>query len=113
MSKQSNVQSESAQQSIEELQQRYQALHTRKIQTETQRDAALERLDELKTESKQKYGTDDVETLKLQLQQMNEENERKRKEYQASLDLIEQELAAVEEKFRDTTSNENVDQEPE
>ena len=50
-------------QSIEELQRRYQLLHTKKIQTETQRDGAKSRLDDLKRQAREKYGTDDLDEL--------------------------------------------------
>jgi SMC interacting uncharacterized protein involved in chromosome segregation len=81
------------------LQERYHTLNTRKIQAETQRDNAKERLDELNAEAVEKYGTADVEQLKKKLEQMKTENEQKRSKYQADLDKIEQDLAAVETKF--------------
>lgn len=88
-------------QSIEELQQRYQGLHTRKIQAETQRDAAKQRLEELKSQAQAKYGTDDLAQLRTKLAEMIAENARKRSAYQADLDRIEQGLAEVERKFAD------------
>jgi hypothetical protein len=93
---------EPALQTIEELQKRYEKLHTRKIQAETQRDTARKRLEELKAEARAKYQTDDVEQLRQKLEQMRLENEQKRAQYQADLDGIERELAAVEQRFAET-----------
>lgn len=86
-------------QSIEQLQQRYQGLQTRKIQAETQRDSAQERLQELKEQAVEKYGTSDVVELKSKLEQMKTENEKKRAKYQTDLDKVDQALGEVEKKF--------------
>jgi len=91
-------------QSIEELQRRYQGLHTKKTQAETLRDAAKQRLEELKAQAQTKYGTDDVGQLQKKLDEMIEENACKRAAYQADLDKIEQGLAEVERKFAETSS---------
>lgn len=86
-------------QTIEELQRRYQGLHTKKIQAETQREAAKQRLDELKSQARDKYGTDDLGQLRTKLDEMIAENARKRAAYQAELDKIESGLAEVERQF--------------
>jgi chromosome segregation ATPase len=86
-------------QSIEELQKRYQTLHTRKIQAETNLDNATRQLESLKQEARETYGTDDVAELHEKLDAMKAENEEKRKNYQTALDRIESELEAVEQKF--------------
>ena len=88
-------------QSIEQLQQRYQELNRKKIQAETQRDNAKARLDELKTKAKRDYGTDDVTELQKKLNEMIADNARKRAKYQEDLDKIESGLADVEAKFSD------------
>lgn len=88
-------------QSIEELQRRYQGLHTKKIQAETQRDAAKQRLEELKSQARAKYGTDDLGQLRTKLDEMIAENARKRSAYQADLDRIEQGLAEIERQYSD------------
>jgi hypothetical protein len=98
-------------QSIEQLQERYQALQTRKIQAETQRDSAQERLEELKKEAVQKYGTSDVAKLKSKLEEMKAENEKKRAKYQDDLDKIDQALGKVEEKFAPQAAPDNEAQE--
>jgi hypothetical protein len=90
---------EPVKETIEALQQRYQVLHTKKIQAETELKNARERLDDLKREARDKFGTDDVAELQEKLATMRAENEKKRAKYQDDLDRIEQELAEVEERF--------------
>ncbi len=90
-----------ASQSIDELKQRYDQLHQRKIRAEANRDNAENRLAELKAEAKKRYGTDDVDELKTMLAEMKAENEKKRAEYQKQLDKIETELTEVESQFND------------
>jgi hypothetical protein len=87
------------QQSIEVLQKRYSALNTKKIEAETELRGAEKRLKQLQDEARQKYGTDDVAELQKMLERLQAENEAKRAAYQADLDRIEGELAAVELKF--------------
>ena len=99
MAKQASATTNADQQSIEQLQKRYESLNTRKIQAETHRDNAKKRLEELRSEARDKYGTDDVAELEKKLAEMKADNERKRSEYQQSLDKIEGELAEVEKKF--------------
>lgn len=86
-------------QSIEELTERYQKLHTRKIQAETNLQNARHRLEILKRDAKEKYQTDDLDLLQHKLAEMTADNEAKRSKYQADLDGIEAELAGVEQKF--------------
>ena len=86
-------------QPIEELQKRFQGLEKQKIQIETQRDHALKQLNELKATAKEQYGSDDVGELKKKLKEMEESNEEKRTQYQTSLDTIDEDLAAISEKF--------------
>jgi uncharacterized coiled-coil DUF342 family protein len=90
-----------ASQTIDQLQKRYQNLSEKKIKVETQRDHALTQLNELKAQAKELYGSDDVEELKKILEEMKTSNETKRSEYQESLDSIDAELAAVDEKFNE------------
>ena len=90
---------ENGQQTIEQLQQRYQRLNTQKIQSETKLEEAKKQLDKLKAEARQNYGTDDIAQLRKKLQEMKDENERRRAAYQADLERIESELASVEQKF--------------
>jgi chromosome segregation ATPase len=91
-------------QTIEQLQQRYQDLNRKKIQAETQRDTATNRLNELKAQALAKYGTDDVAKLQEQLAGIITENAQKKAKYQTDLDNIEKGLAAVEARFSDAGS---------
>jgi hypothetical protein len=86
-------------QTIEILQQRYQSLNTRKIQSETHLENARKELERLQREAKDKYGTDDVDELRRLLEQMKTDNEEKRRNYQADLDRIESELSEIEAKY--------------
>lgn len=95
----------SSEQSIEDLQRRYQGLHTKKTQAETLRDEAKKRLEELKVQAREKYGTDDAAELQKKLDEMVAENARKVAEYKAHLDSIEQGLAEVERKFASSASS--------
>jgi chromosome segregation ATPase len=96
---------EPGKQSIEQLQERYQTLNTEKIRAETELKNATERLDELKNEAREKFGTDDVTELQQQLATMRAENEQKRAKYQTDLDQIESDLATVDREF---TAQENA-----
>ncbi len=87
-------------QSIESLTDRYNKLHTRKIEAETNLKTARRQLDRLKKEALEKYGTDDLDALKKKLEEMEAENEKKRTQYQQSLDQIESRLKQVEEKYQ-------------
>jgi len=91
-------------QKIEELQERYRQLHTRKIQSETNLANANERLEALKDEARKSYGTDDVSALRTKLDEMKAENEAKRSNYQAELDQIEAKLAIIEGRIAMTES---------
>lgn len=96
---------ESSEPSIEELQRRYQKLHIKKTQAETLRDEAGKRLDELKAQAREKYGTDDAAALRIKLDEIVAENARKVAEYKAHLDSIDQGLAEVERKFAASASS--------
>jgi chromosome segregation ATPase len=88
-----------SQQTIEQLQRRFESLNTKKIQAETSLQHAREQLDKLQREAREQYGTDDVAALQSQLDKMKADNEQKRISYQAELDRIENDLAAVEATF--------------
>lgn len=102
-----------SEQSIEELQLRYNGLNTRKIQAETNLKNAEKQLDQLKQQAREKYGTDDVEQLREQLTEMRNENDRKRREYQAELDRIDGELTKVDQEYSDATEGNSVEGETE
>src|SRR5688500_20189574 len=85
---------------IEALKKEHARLDREKTTAEANLRNANEQLDLLKAEAREKYGTEDLDALKLKLKQMQDENERKRADYQRHLESIQAELAAVEEKFK-------------
>jgi chromosome segregation ATPase len=91
----------SAAQGIEQLQKRFNELQHAKTRAETNRDNAQKRLDELRSEAREKFGTDDLNQLQSQLERLKLENEKKRSDYEKELDKVEQKLAEIEEKFVD------------
>ena len=98
-------------QNIEQLQARYRELHTKKIQADTNLENANRNLAALKDEGRQRFNTDDVDELREKLRAMKAENEEKRKNYQAELDRIETELAAVEKNLGSTEDAESDSEE--
>jgi len=100
------VKSSDSSQTIEQLQARYDGLNEQKIKVNAQREHALQRLEELKAQAKEQYGSDDVEQLSSMLKEMKSKNEKKRAQYQASLDGIDQDLSAINERFAATEEEE-------
>ncbi len=86
-------------QTIEQLKKRFEELSLQKVKYETQRDAAASELADLKQQALELYGSDDVAQLEKMLSEMKTDNEKKRSEYQASLDEIDSNLQAVQESF--------------
>jgi len=86
-------------QSIEELRKRYDDLNTKKITAEANHKNAQKQLDELKAAAKAQWNTDSLDELRKKLKEMEDENERKRSEYQGQLDKIEADLKDVDQKF--------------
>ena len=97
MSPASKGEAASGQQSIEELQARYQKLNNQKVEAEINLKNAKKDLEKLKKEALEKYQTNDVAELRKILAQMTKENEEKREKYQQDLDKIEADLAKVEQ----------------
>ncbi len=87
---------DSAQSAIECLKKRFDALHTRRIQIQTQLDTEQKRLAELKLAAQSQFGTDDVGRLTEMLQELERANAEKVQAFQSSLDLIEHSLLQVE-----------------
>lgn len=86
-------------QTLEELRKRYEQLNELRIQAETRQKTALEQLETLRKTARDQFGTDDLSKLKEMLQQRKEENERKRADYQKSLEQIELKLAEIDRQF--------------
>jgi chromosome segregation ATPase len=85
---------------IAQLRKRYEKLNRDKTVAETQLESARESLNLLRQKAREDYGTDDLALLREKLEQMKQENQRKRSEYQKSLDQIEADLLAVEAKYK-------------
>lgn len=99
MAKSRDLASLGAEQTMEELQERYRALDKRKTQAETNLENAARQLEALKAEALAQYGTDDLDKLRAKLAAMKADNEEKRKNYQMTLDQIDRELSDVDERF--------------
>lgn len=96
---------EDGKQTIEQLTERYRRLNERKIQSATLLKHAQDQLEKLKSEAREKYGSDDLAVLEAKLADMKAENERKRAAYQAELDRIEGDLTQVEQEFQATEAS--------
>jgi hypothetical protein len=94
---------EKRQQSIEDLKKRYTGLHEKKITAQADLNNAKKELANLKKSAREQFGTEDLDELRGKLKQMKEDNERKRSEYQAHLEKIEADLAAVDQKFSEVS----------
>ena len=92
--------------SIEQLKEQYEKLNTRKIETKTQLKRAEEDLSQLQQEAESEFGTRDVAELQKKLEKMEAENAKNRQEYQALLDKIENDLAAIEKPSDETPAEE-------
>lgn len=88
-------------QDIETLKARFESLRDKKTKAEALLHNANDELKRLQAEAQERYGTSDVQSLKAKLKQMEEDNKRKQREYQAQLDGIDAKLKQVEEKFSD------------
>ena len=86
-------------QTMDQLKKRFEELSLMKVKYETQRDSAASELADLKEQALELYGSDDVKQLEKMLSEMKAENEKKRSEYQASLDKIDASLQDVQESF--------------
>jgi chromosome segregation ATPase len=84
---------------IETLKQRHAELDRERTTAKANLANATRQLAELKAEAKNLYGTDDLDALRVKLQEMREQNERKRAEYQRHLEEIEAKLTEVDRKF--------------
>jgi chromosome segregation ATPase len=84
---------------IEQLRKRYEELNRQQIEAGANYKNASDQLEALKSAALRDYQTDELETLKAKLKEMEAENQRKLSEYQAHLDQIETDLKEVEKKF--------------
>lgn len=79
-------------QSMEQLHKRYKHLYDQKIRVETELKTTQQQLAQHKETAKKNWGTDNIDELKLKLETIKQENEKKRADYQIHLDSIEKEL---------------------
>jgi hypothetical protein len=94
-------------QSIAELQKRYESFMAEKVKYETQRDSAADELAKLKKQAMEQFGSDDIGKLEKMLADMKTENEKRTREYQASLDKIDQNLKDVRDSFAESEAEQN------
>lgn len=92
-------------QSIEELTRRFQKLDRQRTAVQTRLEDTREQLERLLQQAETEFGTRDVAKLKQKLKLMEEGNAKKRLAYQQELDSIEQQLAAIEQKFSGSDSD--------
>jgi hypothetical protein len=90
---------------IEVLQRRHRDLERKKIQAESDLRNLEKQLADARAEALRLFQTDEVEGLRELLKRMNEENLRKRRDYQAHLDAIAAGLAAVEQAHADAAAD--------
>jgi chaperonin cofactor prefoldin len=83
-------------QTIDELKERFQRLSAKKTLADTERAVAEFNLNLAKKAAMEAYETDDLEELQKKLGEWTAENLRLRAEYEASLDTIENQLAAIQ-----------------
>ncbi len=83
-------------QDIERLKARYEALRDKKNKAEGLLESAQKELARLQLEAQERYGTSDLHVLKSKLSEMEAQNQRLQREYQAHLDEIDKRLKAVE-----------------
>ncbi len=93
-------------QDMEELQKRYKGLEEKKHKAEANLATSSETLENLKRQARDKYGKDDLASLRAKLEEWTQENERKRAEYQEHLTAIETQLAEVEAQHTEAASKE-------
>jgi len=94
-------------QAIEKLRERYDSLKTKKITAEANLEMSRKTLEALKTQAREQYGTDDLDALRAKLEEMTQDNERKRAEYQEHLTKIETQLAEVETQHTEIAEKED------
>jgi chromosome segregation ATPase len=90
---------------IDALRAKFDELNTRKTKAETNLENARKQLEKIKAEAREHFGTDDLEALKKKLAEIAEDNKRKTEEYRKSLQKIETDLRAVEDKYKTRSEN--------
>jgi phage-related tail protein len=86
---------------IEQLRERYDRLNHRKTEAQTLLKSAEVELDRIRADAREKFGTDDLESLKKKLAELEAENLRRREAYQKQLDSIDVALKEVDKKYEE------------
>jgi chromosome segregation ATPase len=84
---------------IEALKKKHKELDAKRIAAEANLKTAETRLADLKREALEKWATDDLTALKEKLEQMKQDNEAKRADYQQHIEQVEARLNEVEAEF--------------
>ncbi len=82
---------------MDRLRKRYEDLSRKKTVCETNLENARRNLEGLRAQAREQYGTDDLEALRAQLEEMKAENQRLQDEYRSSLEAIEANLKDVDQ----------------
>jgi chromosome segregation ATPase len=90
-------------QDIEKLRERHKSLEHQKITAEANLMTSEKTLNDLKRQARESYGTDDLDELGKKLDDMKQENETKRADYQQHLDEIEQKLKDINSQYESAT----------
>ena len=102
-----------SEQGIEQLRERYARLNTIRIEVQTKRDVALKRLEELKQQATEQFGTADIAELRQKLGEIKTRNQQQQAEYRERLEAIEQKLRQIDAGFDDSEAQEQEVQEQE
>ena len=87
---------------IDDLKKRYETLRDKKVAAEANLKTSTDELERVKAEAREQHGTDDLAALEKILEEMKQENQRKRTEYLAQLKEVEEKLPAVERQFAES-----------
>ncbi len=93
--------SDPAIQTIEQLKQRFQEMNDQKVRLQTHKEIAEKKLQDLKQQAVDQFGTDDLAKLQAMLQDLKHRNETEKAEYQKRLDEIDRNLQQIDASLRD------------
>lgn len=82
---------------IESLQQRRQALERERVQLQTRRDLAIDKLNEIKAQAMEKFGVDSLQALRDLHRTWTAENEANLARFEQDVNHLESELLTVKQ----------------
>jgi hypothetical protein len=85
---------------IESLQQRRQALEKERVQLQTRKDLAVDKLNEIAAQAKEKFGVDSLEDLRELHRKWTTENEANLAQFEQDVRRLESELLAVKQSMQ-------------